>query len=388
MNYIFISPHFPVNYYNFIPQLRNFGINVFGIADEIYENLRYELKYSLNEYYKVNDLHNYDEVLRAVAFFIFKYGKIDRLESFNEYWLEIDAKLRTDFNIPGIKLDQIKFYKNKSRMKELFQKADVNIAKGKVIKSKDEAESFVNEVGYPIVAKPDKGVGAAQTYKIENSEQLKNFFNSKPHFDYIFEEFIEGDIYSFDGLTDQNGEIVFFTSHKYQRGIMETVNNDLHIYYHSLIDVPEDLYAAGKRIVEVFNVRERFFHFEFFRRYKDRKLYALEVNMRPPGGFTLDMFNFACDFDIYREYASIVAQNKMTADYKRKYFVCYVGRKVNKNYVHHHNEILEKFGSILVMHSPISKVLSDALGDYCYIIRSKDFSQIEEAIEFIHKMWD
>ncbi|MGB9664799.1 MAG: ATP-grasp domain-containing protein [Ignavibacteria bacterium] len=273
-------------------------------------------------------------------------------------------------------------------MKELFQKAKVNVAQGKVIHTKSEAESFINEVGYPVVAKPDKGVGAAQTYKIENSEQLDMFFNTKPPIDYIFEEFIEGDIYSFDGLTDQDGNIVFFTSHKYQRGIMETVNNDLHIYYHSLIDIPQDLYDAGKRIVDVFDVKERFFHFEFFRRFRDGKLYALEVNMRPPGGFTLDMFNFACDFDIYHEYASIVAQNKMTTEYERKYIVCYVGRKINKNYVHHHNEILEKFGSILVMHSPVSPVLSDALGDYCYIVRSKDISQIEEAIEFIHKLWD
>ncbi|MEJ5306023.1 MAG: ATP-grasp domain-containing protein [Ignavibacteria bacterium] len=388
MNYIFLSPHFPVNYYNFIPRLREFGVNVFGIADENFENLRYELKYSLNEYYKVNDLHNYDELLRAVAFFTFKYGKIDRLESFNEYWLETDARLRTDFNIPGIKLDQIEFYKNKSRMKELFQKARINVAKGRVVKDKTEAENFIKEVGYPIVAKPDKGVGAAQTYKIENDDELNSFFNSKPPIDYILEEFIEGDIYSFDGLTDQNGEIVFFTSHKYQRGIMETVNNDLHIYYHSLIDVPQDLYEAGKRIVETFEVKERFFHFEFFRRYRDGKLYALEVNMRPPGGFTLDMFNYACDFDVYREYASIVVTNKLTAEYERKYHVCYIGRKFNKNYVHTHEEILKKFNEILVMYSPISPVLSDALGNFCYIVRSKDFSQIEEAIEFIHKMWD
>ncbi|MCX7612283.1 MAG: ATP-grasp domain-containing protein [Ignavibacterium sp.] len=388
MNYIFISPHFPVNYYNFIPHLRSFGINVFGIADEQYEYLRPELKYSLNEYYKVNDLHNYEELIRAVGYFTFKYGKINRIESFNEYWLETDAKLRTDFNVEGIKTNQIEFYKNKSKMKELFIKAGANVAEGKVVRSFEEANEFIQKVGFPVVAKPDKGVGAAQTFKISNYDELNNFFFNKPDIDYIFEEFIDGDIYSFDGLTDKDGNIVFYTSHKYQRGIMETVNNDLHIYYHSLIDIPNDLYQIGKKISEVFQVQERFFHFEFFRRHRDQKLYALEVNMRPPGGFTLDMFNFACDFDIYREYASIVVNNRMTNGYERKYFVCYIGRKFNKNYVHHHEEILYKFQKILVMHSPISSVLSSALGDYCYIVRSKDFSQIEEAIEFIHKMWE
>lgn len=388
MNYIFISPHFPVNYYNFIPHLRSFEINVLGIADEIFDNLRWELKTSLNEYYKVSDLHNYDELIRAAGYFTFKYGKIDRLESFNEYWLETDARLRTDFNIPGIKIDKIDEYKNKSRMKELFIKAGLNVAQGKVIKNLDEAIKFIHAYGFPIVAKPDKGVGAAQTFKISNKVELEEFFSIKPPIDYIFEEFIEGDIYSFDGLTDQNGEIVFYTSHKYQRGIMETVNNDLHIFYHSLIDVPEDLFEAGKKIVDVFDVRERFFHFEFFRRHIDGKPYALEVNMRPPGGFTLDMFNFACDFDVYREYASIVATGRMTGGYERKYYVCYIGRKFNKNYVHSHDEIISKYSEYLVMQAPISDVLSQALGNYCYIIRTKNFEIIEEAIDFIHKVWN
>ena len=387
MNYIFISPHFPVNYYNFVRALNEFGVNVFGIADENYDLLRDELKWNLREYYRVNDLHNYDELLRAVAYFTFKYGKIDRLESFNEYWLETDAMLRTDFNIYGIKTTEIELYKNKSKMKKIFLDAGVNVARGKVIKDYTSALEFIEDVGYPVVAKPDKGVGAAATYKINNENELKSFFEIKPDIDYIFEEFINGDIFSFDGLTDKDGNIVFYTSHKYQRGIMETVNDDLHIYYYSLIDIPQDLKVQGEKIVKAFNVRERFFHFEFFRQTDTNKLYALEVNMRPPGGYTMDMFNYSCDADFYREYASIVVNNTLTAPYERKYQVCYIGRKHNKNYVHSHNEILNNFSDILVMHAPVADVLSRALGNYCYIVRSKDFSRIEEAIEFIHKMW-
>ena len=58
-----------------------------------------ELKDSLNVYYKVNSLENYDEVYKAVEYFRDNFGKIDWLESNNEYWLERDARLRTDFNI-------------------------------------------------------------------------------------------------------------------------------------------------------------------------------------------------------------------------------------------------------------------------------------------------
>ena len=99
MNFVFISPVFPLNYCNFCRALKKSGCNVLGIRDTPYNEISDEVKNSLTEYYKVNSLENYDEVFRAVAFFSFKYGKIDRLESNNEYWLRSDAKLRTDFNI-------------------------------------------------------------------------------------------------------------------------------------------------------------------------------------------------------------------------------------------------------------------------------------------------
>ena len=116
-NFIFISPNFPTNYWQFCAELKNNGLNVLGIGDQPYDELSPELKYSLNEYYKVGSLENYDEVYRAVAFFTYKYGRIDWLESNNEYWLERDAMLRTDFNIcSGVKSDEIRFIKYKSEI--------------------------------------------------------------------------------------------------------------------------------------------------------------------------------------------------------------------------------------------------------------------------------
>jgi len=68
-------------------------------------------------------LENYDEVYRAVAFFSFKYGKIDFIESNNEYWLERDAALRTEFNVEGFKNKDVKKIKLKSQMKRYYKKA-------------------------------------------------------------------------------------------------------------------------------------------------------------------------------------------------------------------------------------------------------------------------
>ena len=146
-NFIFISPNFPTNYWHFCRELKNNGLNVLGIGEQPYDELSQELKDSMNEYYKVNSLENYDEVYRAVAFFTFKYGRIDWLESNNEYWLEKDAQLRTDFNITsGFQTKDISFIKFKSKMKEFYKKAKITVARYHLVKDLAGCRKFIKKV--------------------------------------------------------------------------------------------------------------------------------------------------------------------------------------------------------------------------------------------------
>jgi biotin carboxylase len=385
MNFIYLSPHFPPNYYQFCVNLRQLGANVLGLADEPYDLLNPALKDALTEYYKVGDMHNYDELLRAVGYFTNRYGKIDRIDSLNEYWLETEAQLRTDFNIPGLKSVDMPRIKRKSQMKKTFIKAGIPVARGKVVHTLAEGRRLLREVGYPVVAKPDVGVGAAKTYKIHNAEELEQFFTQKPLIDYILEEFITGTICTFDGLTDRDGNLVFFTSHQYSQGIMETVINDDLVYYYSLREIPTDLENIGRKTLRAFDVRERFFHFEFFRTQEDNRLVALEVNMRPPGGMTTDMFNFANNIDVYREWANIIMHNRFLSEYTRPYHCCYISRKFNRSYAHTHEQILQAFPSQIVHHEQISGVFSQALGEYGYLARSPHLDEIFAIIDYIHQ---
>ena len=110
MNFIFISPNYPPSYWQFCQRLRESGATVLGIGDAPYFELSEALRNCLTEYYYLNSLHDYEQVYRAVAFFIFKYGRIDWLDSNNGYWTEQDARLRSDFNIrsgPGLGFDVV-----------------------------------------------------------------------------------------------------------------------------------------------------------------------------------------------------------------------------------------------------------------------------------------
>ncbi len=123
MNYVHVSPHFPPNYYLFAVHLARSGASVLGLADEPHELLRPEFRDALTEYYRVGDMHHYDELLRACGHFTHRYGHLHRLESHSEYWMETEARLRTDFNIFGPGANAIAAYKRKSLMKAAFRRA-------------------------------------------------------------------------------------------------------------------------------------------------------------------------------------------------------------------------------------------------------------------------
>ena len=375
-NFIFISPNFPTNYWQFCRELKNNGMNVLGIGDQPYDELLPELKDSLNEYYKVSSMENYDEVYRAVAFFTFKYGRIDWLESNNEYWLERDAMLRTDFNIPtGFHNEDIPRIKFKSKMKEYYEKAGIPVARYHIVDNWDGCHAFVQKVGYPVVVKPDNGVGANATYKLKSDEDLGNFLRDyDKSVSYIMEEFIHAEVNSYDAIIDQNGEPIFETGNVTPMSVMDIVNDLDNSIYYIVKDLPEDTRAAGRATVKSFGVKSRFVHFEFFRLTQDQEgmgkkgdVVALEVNMRPCGGFTPDMINFAHSTDVYKIWADMVAFNRSTKPQGEHSFCAFIGRRDGKPFQMSDDELVSKYASQMRMVTRIPDALSGAMGNRMFV---------------------
>ncbi|MBO4290208.1 MAG: ATP-grasp domain-containing protein, partial [Lachnospiraceae bacterium] len=339
MNYVFISPYFPHVYWQFCARLRGNGINVLGIGDAPYDSLEGQLKASLTEYYRVDSLENYDQVYRAVAFFAFKYGRIDWIESMNEYWLEQDARLRTDYNVgTGIQSDRIGFIKGKSLMKQVYEQAGIPTARQSKVSTREAGRAFIAQVGYPVIVKPDIGVGASNTWKLENDDDLDAFYDHLPEHPYVMEEFIEGTICSYDAILDSNCEPLFESMTEWP-SIMDIVNDDLDLKYYISPEMPEALRTLGRKTVKAFGVDRRFVHLEFFRLTKARKgmgevgdYAALEVNMRPAGGYTPDMMNFAHSTDVYQIYADMVAFDERRKPEGPHYYCVYAGRKEGHTY--------------------------------------------------------
>ncbi len=383
MNYVFISPHFPPNYKQFAIRLNEEGVTVLGIGSEAYDLLDPELRSSLTEYYKVNDMNDYNQMLKACAFLTFKYGKIDRIESHNEYYLELDAQLREDFNVPGLKSKALKVLKYKSQTKELCTSSGISTTKGKAVKNIEEAKTFINKIKYPVCIKPEKSLGGEYTYRLNSDKELSKFFIEKPDIDFIIEEFIQAPIITFDGLVDKEGDLVSISSMHYAAGHMETILDNLDSIFYIQRTIPDDLLERGRQILTAFNVKESFFHLEFFR-LPDDSLVFLDIKSRPPGGLCLDAINFAEDSDIYKQYAKMIAGKELLPILDKPYFSSFVGLKISPNPPKHNiNEAREIYRDMLVYNSPSPPEFAPLMGEYAVILRDSDQNVLKKAVDFI-----
>lgn len=391
MNFIYISPNFPAAAEKFCTALRGNNVTVLGIGDQPYDELTPALKSALTEYYKVKDLAAYDDVYRAVAFFAYKYGRIDWIESNNEFWLELDAKLRTDFNVnTGIKADRIDTIKEKSLMKKYYAQGGIRTARQiKASEGIEAVRKFAHEAGYPIFAKPDVGVGSCGTYKIEDERGLEVFFRDETESDYyVVEEYVTGNICDYDAIIDSKGQPLFESMSVCPPSIADIVKNRLDSVYHVEKEMNENLRYWGRQTIKAFDVRSRFVHLEFFRLDRAHRglgnkgdFVALEVNMRPGGGFTPDMLNYAHSTDVYKIWADMVAYDSRTVeDLHQDFFCVFAGRRDGVEYHLSHEELMNKYAYALRQWDRLPDALSDAMGNQSYIAR---FATEAEKDQFI-----
>ncbi|KXT86265.1 ATP-grasp domain-containing protein [Streptococcus oralis] len=381
MNYLVISPYYPQNFQQFSIELAKKGITVLGIGQEPYEQLDAPLKDALTEYFRVEDMENWEEVKRAVAFLFYKHGPIDRIESHNEYWLELDAALREQFHVFGAKPRDLQKTKYKSKMKKLFQKAGVPVVPGAVVKTPKDIDKAVKTIGLPLIAKPDNGVGAAATFKLETAVDVEQF---KQEWDqetiYFFEKFVtSSEICTFDGLVDKEGKIVFSTTFDYAYTPLDLMLHKMDNSYYVLKEMDPKLRQYGEAIVKEFSMKERFFHIEFFREGDD--YIAIEYNNRPAGGFTIDVYNYAHSIDLYRGYAAIVVgEDFPVSDFEPLYCLA-TSRRANSHYAYSEEDLLAKYHDQFKVKKIMPAAFAELQGDFLYMLTTPNREEMGQMIQ-------
>jgi hypothetical protein len=243
---------------------------------------------------------------------------------------------------------------------------------------------LVGEVGYPVIAKPDVGVGAARTYRIESDADLDGYIADKPAVDYMVEAAISGDLVSYDGLVDREGRVVFDASISYGVDVLAAVSGaDMHYWIDRTI--PDDLVELGRHTLAAFRVRERPFHFEYFRQ-PDGSLVALEVNMRQPGGLTVDMWDYGNDIDFYRAWAEVVTQGSSDVTASRADVVLWAGRKDDRRYRLSPADVARRYKRELILRERVPGVFAAAIGNEGFMLRGPSLEPLRAAAREIQAL--
>lgn len=281
MAFLFISPLYPSNSVSLCRQIRACGVEVYGLVDSWpAENL------DVCNHLEYVDLMNENQVFDVVDRLQKERGvQFHWVEAFSDYWLELEARLRQHLGLRYTMCGpDFERQLTKSGAKPYYAKAHVPTADYVVTQDPEEVRRFAARVGYPLIAKPDRGSGASQTFKLDDAGELAAFVatGQLAEAPFIFEEFIAGELVSYDGLCDLDGRIVFESVGNFRVPCLDLAVSGSSIdCAASVLHRPDPaVVEAGRACALGFGIRGRFFHMEFFVCQGDRKVVGLEVNMR------------------------------------------------------------------------------------------------------------
>jgi len=384
MQLLFLSPAFPPTAPEFCAALARQGVQVLGLGDEPLRPNSSEAA-SLKHYLFEPRMGEYQVLHDRVRELIERFGPIDRVDSNGEHWLVAEARLRDDFGIEGLRSADLTRQRSKLGMADLFARAQVPYPPTVPARDTTAVRRLAKQHGYPLVFKPDSGSGAVDTFTVSSDGELDTELEREP-FSKVVQPFIEGDIYTYDGLTDRDGQIVFTASHVYDTGIMQVRRRQLDGHYYSLRQLPEDLADLGRRAVAAFQIRERFFHVEFFRG-ADGSLTALEMNLRPPGGFTTDMMNAASGTNVYDLWARVVSGTPVTPlRFAPAYFTAHAGRRSGRSYALTAAELARELGDTLLCERAVPPAFAATMGDVAYLLRHTELEPLKAAIARVQEL--
>lgn len=306
--------------------------------------------------------------------------------------------LRTDFNITtGFQAKDMDAVKRKSRMKEGYAAAGVKTARYHLVDHTAGCRRFIEEVGYPVIVKPDNGVGASNTWKLNSDKELDDFMWTKPNQQFIMEEFVPGHIETFDGITDGKGDVIFTSGQVMARTLMDMLHGAGENVSYTQNVQETDLLDIGTRVVKAFNVKNRFFHFEFFRLDEDKtglgqkdEIIGLEVNMRAPGGYIPDKMNYAYHVDVCQIWAEslVYNENRSFRDYRFRRYVTHVGRSGKEAYLHSPGDIRKRFGEKILLENRPPESISGGMGSYVFMLYAASKEELQEQASYILKHAD
>lgn len=396
MNVLMLSPGFPYEMPSHTRGLHQVGAKVYGLGDQPPPALPQEARESLFDYRQVASLWDEDEVIALVK----NWLGGTRLQHVVCQWetaMLLAARLREEFDIPGLTVEQTVPFRDKEIMKQQLDAAGIRTPRHSRATTLEEVQAGAKKVGFPLIIKPISGAGSVDTYRIDNEEELQEVLPALRGIDQVsVEEFIQGEEYTFDTVCI-NGEIAYHNVCWYRPNPLISKQNEW-ISPQTFIfrDPDQELLAPGvalgKQVIEALGVQTGFTHMEWFLTSKGEAVFG-EIGARPPGAKTVDLMNYSCDIDLFTGCAEAICHGRFTQDVQRSYNSSMVFKRAQGEGVIHRidglDRILGRYGEhiaaveLLPIGSPRRNFQQTVLADGFIVVRHPDLEATMEMADRI-----
>jgi biotin carboxylase len=219
----------------------------------------------------------------------------------SEYDLIRAARLRQRFQIPGQTVESARAYRDKVVMKEHMQRAGIRVANFRRVESPCDVVEFVEEHGFPVVAKPTDGCSSKGVRVIAGHSELDHFLREQSGEGYMVESFVRGHMYHMNGVILADGSAVIIP------GTYITTSLDFQtagLYGERIIDprtaLARRLVAFTRKVIAALPaVPALGFHAEVFHTPED-ELFLCEIASRTGGSLMGEIVEHSYGFNIHR----------------------------------------------------------------------------------------
>src|SRR5579859_3811627 len=281
------------------------------ITCELADRLPPSLKEHLAGHWRIDDALDPGQLAAAVQGLSGQLGAVEVLLAVLEQLQVPLAQVREQLGIGGMDPVTAANFRDKDRMKTVFEQAGVPCARHKLAVRAADAREFTERVGFPVVVKPPAGAGAKSTFRLDDPADLNAWLEMAPPTPELpaqMEEFLTGDEGSYDSVMI-DGQVVWDSVSDYLPTPLEVLR---HPWMQWVVRLPRDIgdaYAGIRAVapdaLRALGLRTGLTHMEWFRR-PDGSVAVSEVGARPPGAQITSMLCYAHDFDLYSAWGRLM----------------------------------------------------------------------------------
>lgn len=316
----FVAPHFLENTNRYVAAFAGLpGVTLSVISADAASALPPALKPRVAGHYQVKNVGDGAELAKAAQWLARAHGRIDRLTGALEQLQVPMALAREAADIPGMTSEYARRFRDKDRMKQVLREAGVPVAKSALVASWSELQAFIAQVGYPVIVKPQAGLGTKATHRVESREDLEALSKQgvAPSVQQPLqaEEFVRAREFTCETVSI-NGETAWRSGTRYFPSPLEVVETPWVQY---CVLLPREVEPPWTDFASVNEAALRALfgpnpgpsgtaitHMEWFLR-EDGAMLVNEVGARPPGVQVMPLNSLAHETDMIADWAELIA---------------------------------------------------------------------------------